>query len=253
MPLPIDAKIPPESNAISPILRVFYFSILRPYMRLVERSLRNVLVDPEFNDICLATTELSVACFHYPEWLKLQDKIAADNVRGARHFVKIGDIANTQKHGLRQNAQVQVTTRARMAFIVNEEGKFGFFRTEVMSHCPKWGDLDAIVAIGEFIEDLVAIIGFNNGQIAPLQWTAPTAYHDECLVLFTEDSFTAASTDFRAYRLEAGGILKPVEEGFEISLRMEVDVPAQVTMGKWTLQYDLSALQTIAASNNGEI
>lgn len=136
----------------------------------------------------------------------------------------------------------RVTTRARLAFVVNEERKFGFFRTEVISNCPKWGDLDAVVAIGEFIEDVVAVIGFNNGQIARAQWTAPVEYHDECLVVLTEDWFTAASTDFRAYRLAAGGVLEPVEQGFEIALRMEVDVPAQTTMGQWTLQYDLSAL-----------
>lgn len=135
-----------------------------------------------------------------------------------------------------------MTTRARLAFVVNEERKFGFFRTEVISNCPKWGDLDAVVAIGEFIEDVVAVIGFNNGQIARAQWTAPVEYHDECLVVLTEDWFTAASTDFRAYRLAAGGVLEPVEQGFEIALRMEVDVPAQTTMGQWTLQYDLSAL-----------
>ena len=237
---------------IAPTLRVFYFSILRPYMRLVERSLRNVLIDPEFNDICLATAELCVSCFHYPEWLKLHDGGSADQVRALEHFGTIGDVANTQKHGLRQNSQVQVKNRARLAFIVNEEGKFGFFRTEVISSCPKWGNIDTIVALGEFIQDLATVIGFKTIKIGPGEWMAPTVYEEECRVVFTEDSFTAASTDFRAYRIDAAGKLTPVEEGMGIPLRVDVAVPQEIVLGRWKLTYDLAQLEAIAAGNNGE-
>jgi hypothetical protein len=96
---------------------------------------------------------------HLPERVPPAD---AEAVRSFENYQVIADIANTDKHVVRtvQNRQADLATRAM--FIVTSSGNFRFVRNQIVATCPAWGELDAVEALGSFVNQGIRYFKFNN-------------------------------------------------------------------------------------------
>lgn len=146
---------------ISDLESWYIHAIFRPFVDVLRRSTDDVAFRPKFNDLSITVGKICTACMHLPERV---ESIEAQKVRGFSAYMKLSDIANTEKHVVRKVSSRQAELSTRAMFILTESGNFRFLRNQVIATCPAWGEIDAIEMIGSFINEIIGHFNFNGGN-----------------------------------------------------------------------------------------
>lgn len=229
------------------IASTFHHSVLLPFFRLDERAGENILVDRDYNDICLMAADICVACYHLKEFVAARDTHFARRIAAFRLWRLLGNVANTRKHYNLDNKRSEVRLSASLAFEVNAIGWYGFLETKVLGTRANGEQFDVVDLIGEFIEYFRSLTNGNNGQAFQKNARQPQAFREAAFL-----RFTAATTAVRNYhaslsrRNRAGGLEAAV--GFPLKLKVELDLKNTERVGRYDLNFDMPLIKSFLDS-----
>jgi predicted NUDIX family NTP pyrophosphohydrolase len=136
----------------------FHHNVVEPVSRLLERCLEEVWFSESERILALAQ-EAATALYHFPEATRRLTSPAGAKVSMASPLAeelrqKMGDVANSRKHGILYDPNRQITLQTAFAYEMNERKQFRFLRTEVWARNQRWGRFELVDAIIAFMGQL---------------------------------------------------------------------------------------------------
>lgn len=184
-----------------------YHEVLGPFIRLRARAAENVCVQSENNDVIALAQEAATAAYHFPEAIHgasaPMTESSAEDLRQ-----KLGDVADTRKHGVLRDPERQVRLSAALAYEVNEEQLFKYLGTQVWAENKRFGSFDLVDVIQRFI----VAIGREFSLGMDIEIKLPSYDFSKQIVTYvTDKTFRAANVRLRFFSRDANGQLRPVD------------------------------------------
>jgi hypothetical protein len=230
-----------DSSAVSSSFGAFHHAILVPFMRLDERSLKNVAIDPDDNDICLMAADLCVSCYHFVERYRLIDMAISQRLMKTSDWQMIGDIANTRKHFKRSKSSTQVRLEGRLAYEISPVNTMGFIRTEVNAVYKNGKEREVIELLMRTIQHFRQVLNIDGGTSIIVQPPRPKSYHEKAKMRLSYETLALNRTTGRFYRRNRDGTLRAAEAGISLPMEIELDLPDSINIGRFQLQFDREA------------
>ncbi|WP_269931420.1 hypothetical protein [Aminobacter sp. HY435] len=180
-----------------------HHELIAPLQELRTRLADNVCIQSEINDVTAQTAKLAIAAYHFPETVRGSAKAmfspAAEDLRQ-----RLGDVADTAKHGQLRNQSRQATLYAGLAFEADPNLGFRFLRTEVWAHNDRFGEFDLVNSIATFCEFLAS----EYEVIVDAHHEPPAhPFRPEAVAYVTKRTFVAANIRLFFYGKDGTGAL----------------------------------------------